>query len=198
MISTGQGTNQRTQPQPSGLGPAVTHGVVLAACCFASYAVITHVLAAARIVPRDDELLGGMWAVIATIFVFRFTYQESVTAALSRMSATVLSFALCFLYLLLFPFRPWGLAALIGIGAILLSLIGRSGDIIAAGITTAVVMVAAGISPQHAWKEPILRLIDTVVGIGVGIAGVWMGRMLAGHSSSRAPAELREAPPSKL
>jgi hypothetical protein len=27
----------------------------------------------------------------------------------------------------------------------------------------------AGISPQHAWIQPILRLVDTVVGIGVGI-----------------------------
>jgi len=198
MISAEERSSPTTRPQPSGFGQAVIRGVLLAACCLVSYAVITHILVAARIVSRDDELLGGMWAVIATIFVFRFTYQESVTAALSRMSATALSFALCFLYLLLFPFRPWGLAALIGIGAILLSLIGRSGDIITAGITTAVVMVAAGISPQHAWKEPILRLIDTVVGIGVGIAGAWMGRALTRHSPSRAPAELREAPPSKL
>ena len=198
MISAEGRNSPTTRPQPSGFGQAVIRGVLLAACCLVSYAVITHILVAARIVTRDDELLGGMWAVIATIFVFRFTYQESVTAALSRMSATVLSFALCFLYLLLFPFRPWGLAALIGIGAILLSLIGRPGDIITASITTAVVMVAAGISPQHAWKEPILRLIDTVVGIGVGIAGVWIGRTFIGHSLSRAPAELREVPPSKL
>jgi multisubunit Na+/H+ antiporter MnhB subunit len=40
---------------------------------------------------------------------------------------------------------------------------------ITTGITTAVVMVVAGISPQHAWKQPILRLVDTVVGIGVGM-----------------------------
>jgi Fusaric acid resistance protein-like len=198
MISAEERSSPTTTPQPSGLGQAVIRGVLLAACCLVSYAVITYILVAARIVSRDDELLGGMWAVIATIFVFRFTYQESVTAALSRMSATALSFALCFLYLLLFPFRPLGLAALIGIGAILLSLIGRSGDIITAGITTAVVMVAAGISPQHAWKEPIFRLIDTVIGIGVGIAGAWMGRALTRHSPSREPAELREAPPSKL
>jgi uncharacterized membrane protein YccC len=198
MISAEERSSPTTRPQSSGFGQAITHGVLLAACCLASYAVITHILDAARIVSRDDELLGGMWAVIATIFVFRFTYQESVTAALSRMSATMLSFALCFLYLLLFPFRPLGLGALIGIGAILLSLIGRSGDIITAAITTAVVMVAAGISPQHAWKEPILRLIDTVVGIGVGIVGVWMGRTLTGHSPSRAPAEFGDIPPSKL
>jgi uncharacterized membrane protein YccC len=153
---------------------AVGHGVALAICCVVSYSIITNVLAAARFVPRDDEFLGGMWAVIATIFVFRHSYEDSAGAALSRISATLLSFVLCFIYLLIFPFRPLGMAALIGIGAIVLTLIGRSEDIITAGITTAVVMVVAGIGPEHAWKQPILRLIDTMVGIAVGITGAWI------------------------
>jgi uncharacterized membrane protein YccC len=125
-----------------------------------------------------------MWAVIATIFVFRYSYENTLRSALSRTSATLLSFALCFFYLLIFPFRPLGMALLIGIGAVVLSLIGRSEDAITAGITTAVVMVVAGISPQHAWKQPILRLIDTIVGIGVGILGAWIGLTLSGRSRS--------------
>src|SRR6516225_7889605 len=153
------------------VGQAVNHAVVLAICCFISFRIVTDILAAAQFLPRDDELLGGMWAVIATIFVFRYSYEESARAALSRTSATLLSFVLCFGYLLIFPFRPLGMAGLIGAGAIVLSLIGRSDDIITAGITTAVVIVVAAISPQHAWKQPILRLIDTVVGIGVGVFG---------------------------
>ena len=32
------------------------------------------------------------------------------------------------------------------------------------GITTAVILVVAAVSPQHAWEQPILRLADTVVG----------------------------------
>jgi len=130
-----------------------------------------------------------MWAVIATIFVFRHSSEESAHAALSRTSATLVSFVLCFIYLLIFPFRPLGMAALIGIGAIVLSLIGRSEDIITTGITTTVVMVVAGISPQHAWKQPILRLIDTVVGIGVGIAGAWISLRLTSRNPSQAPRE---------
>ena len=165
-----QNTKTLTHEQ-SRIGQAVGHGVVLSICCLISYWIITDILVAARFVPRDDELLGGMWAVIATIFVFRYSYKDSARAALSRMSATLLSFVLCFVYLLILPFRPLGMAALIGVGTLVLSLIGRSDDIITAGITTAVVMVVAGISPQHAWKQPILRLIDTVVGIGVGIVG---------------------------
>jgi uncharacterized membrane protein YgaE (UPF0421/DUF939 family) len=100
-------------------------------------------------------------------------------AALSRTSATLLSFALCLVYLLVFPFRVWGLVVLIAVGAIVLDLIGRSEDMITACITTAVVLVVAGISPEHAWKQPILRLIDTVVGIVVGIAGGWIAPKLS-------------------
>jgi uncharacterized membrane protein YgaE (UPF0421/DUF939 family) len=118
-----------------------------------------------------------MWAVfIATIFVFRLSYEESERAALSRISVTVLSFVLCLLYLLIFPFRPLGMAVLIGIGSVVLSLMGRSEVIITAGIPTAVVMVVAGFSPQHAWKQPILRLLDTIVGVGVGVLGASTSR----------------------
>jgi hypothetical protein len=61
--------------------------------------MLTHMLS----VSRDDDLLGGMWAVVDTVFVHRYSYEESVGAALSRMGATSLSFALCFIYLLFFP-----------------------------------------------------------------------------------------------
>ena len=119
----------------------------------------------------------------ATIFVYRFSYEQSVGAALSRMGATSLSFALCFIYLLFFPFHLWGMATTIGIGAIAMSLLGRSDDIITTGITTAVVMVVAAISPAHAWKQPILRLADTIVGIGVGVVGAWIS-LKSGHSAA--------------
>jgi hypothetical protein len=31
-------------------------------------------------VSRDDDVLGGMWAVVATLFVYRDSYEESVGA----------------------------------------------------------------------------------------------------------------------
>jgi len=37
-------------------------------------------------VSAADDLLGGMWAVIATVFVCRFSYHQSTTAAVSRMA----------------------------------------------------------------------------------------------------------------
>ena len=158
---------------------AISHGVLLAVCCLLSYKIIIVLLTVSRFVPRDDELLGGMWAVVATIFVFRRCYEESANAALMRASATLFSFGLCLIYLLIFPFRPWGMVALIAIGAIVLEAIGRSEDVITACITTAVVLVVSGISPEHAWKQPILRLIDTAVGIVVGIAGGWIALQLS-------------------
>jgi uncharacterized membrane protein YgaE (UPF0421/DUF939 family) len=124
-----------------------------------------------------------MWAVVATVFVYRETYQQSVRAAVSRMAATLLSFALCMVYLLIFPFSPWGLAAVIGIGAIILTLLGRSEDFITTGITTTVVMVVAGMSPQHAWIQPILRLLDTIVGVGVGVAAAWISLGIGSRSN---------------
>jgi uncharacterized membrane protein YccC len=162
---------------------AISHGVLLAVCCLLSYKIIIVLLTVSRFVPRDDELLGGMWAVVATIFVFRRCYEESANAALMRASATLFSFGLCLIYLLIFPFRPWGMVSLIAIGAIVLEVIGRSEDVITACITTAVVLVVAGISPEHAWKQPILRLMDTIVGIVVGILGAWIAQRVPRLSS---------------
>ena len=172
-------------------GRAVAQGVELAVACLISYALITQLLARAYSVSREDDLLGGMWAVVATVFVYRESYQKSMRAALSRMSATVLSFALCLIYLLILPFHPVGMAALIGIGAVILILVDRAEDVITASITTAVVMVVAGIAPQHAWTQPILRLVDTNMGMAVGIAAAWIGLKLGSQSHGHSPAVAR-------
>ena len=149
-------------------------GLTVSILCVISYSLITHMLTHLFPVSRDDDLLGGMWAVVATIFVYRYGYQQSVGAALSRVWATSLSFILCFMYLLFFPFHVWGMATLIGIGAVAMSLLDRPEDVITTGITTAVVMVVAAISPEHAWKQPILRVMDMTVGVAVGVVGAWI------------------------
>ena len=169
---------QEVVESPSGrqtnMGQAVGSGVILAVACLISYLVITSILTHEYSVSRDDDILGGMWAVVATIFVYRQSHIESARAASSRTFATLASVVLCLIYLLIFPFHVVGMAALIGIVAILLALVRRSEEIITAAITTAVVMVVAGISPQHAWIQPILRLVDTAVGILVGVAAAWI------------------------
>jgi hypothetical protein len=64
-------------------------------------------------------------------------------------------------YLLIFPFTHVGLAALLGIGTLIMAVLGRRDDIVTTGITTAVVMVVAAMSPQTAWQQPLLRRVDT-------------------------------------
>ena len=155
----------------------VFRAVVMAISSVISFWVSTHILASAYSISRDDDLLGGMWAVVSTIFVYRHGYAESISAALSRMAATVVSFGLCFAYLLIFPFHVWGMAGLIAIGAIALAMMGRADDVITASITTVVVLVVAAIGPHDAWREPILRLVDTALGVLVGLGAAWVSRL---------------------
>ena len=157
------------------IGWAAASGAGLAFAALVSYELTTRILTSA-ISSRDDQLLGGMWSVVATVFVCRESYKDSVSSALSRIAATSLSFILCLGYLLLFPFSSWGMTILIAIGAVILVIIGRPGEVITTSITTTVVMVVAGISPQHAWRQPILRLFDTLIGIAVGITAAWIAK----------------------
>jgi uncharacterized membrane protein YccC len=144
----------------------------MALASFVSYWVTTHVLS--PLVAEPDAFLGGMWATVATVFVFRETRVSSLAAGISRLIATGVSFALCLAYLLVLPFHPAGLAALLGAGTLILMALGRRDDIVTTGITTTVVMVVAAMSPQDAWHQPLLRLADTVVGIALGVACKWM------------------------
>jgi uncharacterized membrane protein YccC len=145
----------------------------MAVACGISYWLTTDALH--PLVNSESDLLGGMWAVAATVFVFRETRQNSFSAGISRLIATSVSFALCLLYLWVFPFTTLGMAVVLGIGTLAMMLLNRRDDIVTTGITTAVVMVVAGMSPLDAWHQPLLRLIDTVVGIAVGVASKWIG-----------------------
>jgi uncharacterized membrane protein YccC len=157
---------------------AVIDCCVLAVACLVTYELVTRLLSHVYSVSPADNMLGGMWAVIATVFVCRDSYQQSVAAAVSRMAATVVSFALCLIYLIFLPFHAWALALLVGLSALAVMLIGRPGDAVTAGVTTAVILVVAAISPHDAWRQPILRLADTVVGVAVGVAAAWVGLRL--------------------
>jgi uncharacterized membrane protein YccC len=167
-------------PRPTLAPPAVVRvaaadSVLLAVACLVSYLLITKVLSLVYSVSTSDDALGGMWAVVATVYLFRDRYDKTLAAAVSRMAATLVSFALCLPYLAFLPFHPWGLAILVGLSVLAMAVIGRPGDEITAGITTTVVMVAAQLSPHDAWRQPILRLADTVIGVAVGLVAAWLG-----------------------
>jgi uncharacterized membrane protein YccC len=165
------------------------------AACLITYELVTNALSRVYSLSRDDDLLGGMWAVLATIFILRDSFGKSVAAAVSRMSATFVSFVLCLIYLAFLPFHAWALAVLVGASALAVMLLGRPGDAVTAGITTAVILVVAAVSPQHAWQQPILRLVDTVVGVAVGAmaawTGIWVVRLLPARSVPPDPAKVK-------
>ena len=111
-------------------------------------------------------------------FRLQGTRARALSSGIARLIATCVSFALCLPYLLIFPFTPVGLAALLGISTLIMAVLGRRDDIVTTGITTAGVMVVAAMSPQTAWQQPLLRLVDTVVGIALGVACKWIGSYL--------------------
>jgi uncharacterized membrane protein YccC len=157
---------------------AILECAVLAAACMITYWLTSSVLTRVYSISRADDLLGTLWAVVATIFVCRDSYEQSVAAAVSRMSATAVSFVLCLIYLIFLPVYGWGVALLIGLSALAVMLIGRPGDAVTAAITTAVVMLVAAVTPRDAWEQPILRFVDTLIGVAIGVAAAWIGMRL--------------------
>jgi uncharacterized membrane protein YccC len=154
----------------------VVYSLNMAIACLITYWTITSILSG--FVDQASDLLGGMWAVVAVVFVFRDTRARALSSGIARLIATCVSFALCLPYLLIFPFTPVGLAALLGIGTLIMAALGRREDIVTTGITTTVVMVVAAMNPQDAWQQPLLRLVDTVVGIALGVTCKWIGSYL--------------------
>ena len=154
----------------------VVYSLNMGIACLITYWIITYLLSG--FVDQASDLLGGMWAVVAVVFVFRDTRANALSAGIARLIATCVSFALCLSYLLIFPFTPVGLAVLLGIGTLIMAVLGRRDDIVTTGITTTVVMVVAAMMPQTAWQQPLLRLVDTVVGIGLGVTCKWIGSYL--------------------
>ena len=95
----------------------VVHAVNLAITTFITYVLITSITP--LLAQKPAQPVGILWAVISAVFVFRDTREHSLSAGISRLFATCVSFALCLVYLLLFPANPLGMAILIAIGALL-------------------------------------------------------------------------------
>jgi Fusaric acid resistance protein-like len=119
---------------------------VLSAACLLAYWLVTGPRSHVYSLSKADDVVGGLWALIATVFVYRDSYERSVSAAVSRLEATLVSFALCLIYLIFLPFQPWALAVLIGASTLTVTLLGRPEEVITAGISTAVVTVSAALA----------------------------------------------------
>ena len=163
-----------SQAQPAKTASIVADAVILSLGSVASYLLVANVLTHVYFISTSDTVLGAMWAVIATIFVNRTSYHDSVTAVVSRVAATAVSVVICLIYLIFLPFHVWALGLLIGVSVLVAALIGRPQDAVTAAITTTVILVVADVTPKDAWSQPILRLADTVIGVGVGLATAWI------------------------
>lgn len=175
-------------PRNVSIRGAVVQSVTLALACLASYSLVRYASAHIHSLSHADDLVAGLWAVIATAFVFRTTEHESITASKTRVTATALSFALCFVYLLFLPFHALGLAALIVVGTLLLRSLGQPGDVGVAAITTGAVMVIAALGPHDPWKQPLIGAVGTTVGIAIGLAGSWVANSNVVDGLRRRPA----------
>jgi uncharacterized membrane protein YccC len=151
----------------------VAYAVDMAIACLITYWAMVFLLP--NLVGWPSSSVGVLWAVISTVFVYKDTRAHSLSAGISRLITTFASFALCLIYLWLLPATTSGMAALIAIGVLLMILIGRRDETGLTAITIAVIMIIAASNPQDAWQQPLLRLVDTVVGIAVGVACKWAG-----------------------
>ena len=55
----------------------VVYALNMAIACLITYWIMTHTLS--RFVDESSDFLGGMWAVVATVFVFRETHLGSLS-----------------------------------------------------------------------------------------------------------------------
>ena len=151
----------------------VAYTVDLAIACLITYWVT--VFALPRLVGWPSTPVGVLWAVISTVFVYKDTRANTLSAAIARLIATFASFVLCLAYLWLLPATTIGMAALIAIGVLLMIFIGRRDETNLTAITIAVILIVAASDPQEARLQPLLRLIDTILGVTVGVACKWLG-----------------------
>ena len=181
-------SSQVKRPGSREVRDAVLDSALLGVASLASYWLIAGLLSRLHTGSRTEDIIGGMWAAIATIFVSRSSYQQSIAAAVARVAGTLVSFALCFVYLVFLPVHLWAFGLLIGLSALAPTLAGRPAATATATITTAVLLALAALDPHRAWLQPILRLADTVVGVIVGVAAAWLGLRLTGQPPAESDA----------
>jgi uncharacterized membrane protein YccC len=151
----------------------IAYALDMALACLITYWIMVTIHSRVGL-GTSSEVVGTLWAIVSTVYVFRDTRAKSVSASVGRVIATVVSFALCFIYLLLFPFTTLGLVVVLSCGTLVMMVLGRRDEIGLTGVTTAVVMLVAAIDAQNAWQQPLLRLMDTLIGIAVGMTCKWV------------------------
>lgn len=144
--------------------------LLLGATCVLVFWLTWNVIGSIAQESTQSRAVGTIWAVVSTIFVFHDTAADRRQLLERRIAATLLAFALCELYLLVLPFSIWGLGVMVALSGIAATLIGRPGDAGTAAITTAVILIASSLTqPNLVLFQPLLRLIDTILGAGINV-----------------------------
>jgi uncharacterized membrane protein YccC len=151
----------------------IAYAVDMALACLITYWLMSAVFSHFSYGP-SSQVVGRLWAIVATVYVFRETRVKSLSASIGRMIATGVSFVLCLVYLVLLPFTPLGLVVVLVGGTLVMMVLGRREEVGLAAVTTAVIMLVAAIDPHDAWRQPLLRLMDTLIGVAVGVACKWI------------------------
>src|SRR5262249_4911252 len=150
----------------------VAYAIDMAIACLVTYWVMIFLLP--RLVGWHSTSVGVLWAVISTVFVYKDTRTHSLYAGISRLIATFAGFALCLVYLSLLSALPIGMGVLIAFGVLLIFSMGVCAQTGLTAITIAIIMIIAANNPQEAWLQPLLRLVDTLIGISIGVACKWV------------------------
>ena len=87
------------------------------------------------------------------IVVTRTGYSESQKAALGRLLATMVGFALCQVYLVFLPFHLWAFALLLGLSTLAAALLRRPDAAVTAAVTTAVVKHPGWVACSGGWPK---------------------------------------------
>lgn len=163
--------------------------VVLGVAGGATYLLVAEAVGPALSETRTSAEIGAMWAVVSTIFVYRASLSEGLDDARARLAATAMSLVVCLAYLVVLPVTALGVGAVIALGSLLALALGRPQDAALTGITSTVVLVVADLGdPSSAWLQPLLRLLDTSVGIAVGLLAAGAVAWSAGRTTRPQPA----------
>jgi len=155
----------------------------MAATCLAAYWLAMYAFAA--VFPKESNMVGAMWAAIGAVFVFRDSRGQAFTAGVGRLRATFLSFALCLIYLMFYPPSAIGMAVVTCASTLVVGILRWPQDAITAAVTTIVLMVLAQLDPASASYQPALRFIDTLLGVAVGLLGMWLSAGLLPMSENQ-------------
>ncbi len=124
---------------------------------------------------EPTAMVGGLWAVISGLIVSEpATVKESIATARTRVTGSAIGCLFGAVYLLLFSFNPFTYALFIGIASLLCYLLNYGQHVKLAAITMSVVIVVSSVSQINPVKNALLRLIESCIGVGVGVLVSWL------------------------